>query len=231
MSELLNSPIFGVLITIVTYQIGLIIYKKTCISLFHPVLISIILIIGVLSISGLHLENYQAGGDLIQFFLGPATVILAVPLYKQINTLKEHAFPILTGILTGSMAAILGVIILARFMHLNSEITLSLFPKSITTPIGIEVSKQIGGIQSITVIVIIITGIIGAVMAPSLCRLLRIKNSIAIGVAMGTSSHAIGTARALEIGESEGAMSSLAIGAAGLMVVFLAPLLVMLLYP
>lgn len=226
MSELLNNSIFGILITIATYKLGMIIYHKTRVSLFHPVLISILLIISILCVFNIKIEYYNYGGDLIKFFLGPATVILAVPLYRQFDTLKKHAFPILTGIFMGSITAILAVIALARLMHIKSEIALSLFPKSITTPIGIEVSKQIGGIQSITVIVIIITGIVGAVIAPSICSILRIRNSIAIGVAIGTSSHVIGTARALEIGESEGAMSSLAIGAAGLMVVFLAPLLV-----
>jgi putative effector of murein hydrolase len=142
--------------------------------------------------------------------------------------LRNNAFPILAGISGGCIAGISSILILSRLLGLDEVISKSLMPKSVTTPIGIEISKQIGGLPAITVTAIVITGIMGAVLGPFICRLFRIKDSVAVGVAIGTASHALGTTRAIELGESEGAMSGLAIGIAGLITVFLVPLLLYL---
>ena len=157
-------------------------------------------------------------------FLGPSTVILAVPLYKQLDLLKKHSLSIFLGVLLGSIIGIFAVIGLSYFLGLDASIIKSLLPKSVTTPIGIELSNQLGGISSITVLAIILSGIIGAVMGPTICKIFKIKDSVAVGISLGTAAHAVGTTKALEIGETEGAMSGLSIGVAGIMTVFIAPL-------
>lgn len=229
MKELPGTPLFGIIISIAAYEIGLILYKKTKLPFFNPLLISMILVITFLLTFKINLETYNKGGDLISFFLSPATVILAVPLYKQLDKLKADVFPILAGILAGCLSAVISACILSRLFNLDRQLGLSMVPKSITTPIGIEVSKQIGGIPPVTVTAIVITGIMGAVTGPLVCRIFRITDSVAAGIAFGTSSHAIGTTKAIELGETEGAMSGLAIGIAGLITVFLAPVLSQLL--
>lgn len=221
MNEVLSSPLFGILISIITYEAGLYLYRKTGIPLFNPLLISIILIIAILSIFKIDLEAYNRGGSLISVFLGPATVILAVPLYKQLELLKANFIPIIIGIAVGSISAVGSVYLLDALFKINKSIGMSLIPKSITTPIGIEISKQIGGIPAITVAAIILTGIIGAVLGPFVCRISGVKDRIAVGIALGTASHAVGTVKAVELGEVEGAMSSLSIGIAGIITVIL----------
>jgi predicted murein hydrolase (TIGR00659 family) len=228
--DLLNSPVFGILLSIICFEIGLYIYRKTKIALFNPLLICITLIVFILIFFNIKLDNFNKGGNFISFFLGPATVVLAVPLYKKINVIKKYAIPILLGVTVGSITAMINIFYISREFGLTSKMSYSLMPKSITTPIGIEVSKVLGGIPSITVSAIIITGIMGAVISPIVCKIFKIKNNIAIGISIGTSSHAIGTTKAIEIGETEGAMSSLAIGIAGLVTSFLAPIIVKFLH-
>jgi predicted murein hydrolase (TIGR00659 family) len=222
--EILNLPAFGIIISILAYETGLFLYRKTKFSLFNPIFISIILVIAFLSVFKIKLESYNIGGNYISFFLGPATVILAVPLYKQLENLKADIIPILGGITAGCITAVSSASILMVLFKLSKTIGISLIPKSVTTPIGIEISKQIGGIPSITIFAIIITGIFGAIIGPFICRVFKIKDPVAVGVALGTSSHAIGTTKAIELGEVQGAMSGLSIGIAGLITVFLAPL-------
>lgn len=175
------------------------------------------------------LASYHQGGKIISFFLGPATVILAIPMYKQLPTLKNHMKAILIGITTGVITSITVVHLLAKFAGLDTKLILSLLPKSITTPIGIAVSESVGGMISITVMAIIVTGIFGAMIAPSVCKLFRIHHPVAKGIAIGTASHAVGTSKALEMGETEGAMSSLSIALAGVITVLLVPLFTYLL--
>jgi len=227
--ELLNTPVFGILLSIVSFEIGGIIYKRTKLAVFNPLFVSIILSIVFLLSFNIDVEVYEKGGSFINFFLGPATVLLAVPLYKQIDLLKSNLIPILGGILAGSLTAIVSVWALSTLFGIDRALVLSMIPKSVTTPIGIEISNQIGGISSITVMSIIITGNVGVVMAGSLFRALRIEDEVAVGIAYGTAAHALGTSRAMEIGEKQGAMSSLSIGIAGLITVFIAPLLIILL--
>lgn len=156
------------------------IYNKTKISLLNPLLIAITLVIVFLLKFNINLEDYNNGAQLISFFLGPATIVLAVPLYKQINLLKAHFLPILIGITLGSVSGIISVLTLSKIFKLDKALTSSLVPKSITIPIGIEVSKQLSGVPAITVASIIITGIIGAIVAPYACNLMKIKNKVAV---------------------------------------------------
>lgn len=224
MDILSNNLLFGIVLSLVAFEISLYIYKKSRIPFFNPLLIAIVLVVGFLLIFNIDFELYNAGAKFINMFLGPATVILAVPLYKQIELLKKHATAILIGILLGSIVGICAVIGLSYILGLDSQLIKSLLPKSVTTPIGIELSNQLEGIVPITVLAIIISGITGAVIGPSVCKIFKITDSVAIGVAIGTAAHAVGTSKALEIGETEGAMSGLSIGIAGLMTVFIAPL-------
>ncbi|PRR80083.1 Inner membrane protein YohK [Clostridium liquoris] len=229
MNDIINSPMFGILLSIICFEVGLYVYRKTKIPLFNPLLICITLIVIILLSCNISLDSFNKGGKLISFFLGPATVVLAVPLYHKLETIKEYAVPIFLGVTVGSITAIFSIFYISKLFGLTSELTLSLIPKSITTPIGIEVSKTIGGIPAITVAAIIITGIMGAVISPIVCKTFKITDEIAIGISIGTSSHVIGTTKAIEMGETEGAMSGLAIGIAGLITSFLAPILIKLL--
>ena len=224
MKELMDLPLMGILLSLLAFEAGLFLNRKTRIALFNPLLTAILLVIVFLKAFGISLESYNKGGNIISFFLGPATVILAVPLYKQINLLKANLIPIVVGIAAGCVTAIGSIYLFCRLFGMDADLTASLIPKSVTTPIGLEISRQIGGIPAITVAAIVFTGIVGAVAAPLICRVFGIHDKVAIGISIGTSAHALGTTKAIELGETEGAMSGLAIGLAGLMTVFLAPL-------
>ncbi|MDS0527167.1 LrgB family protein [Clostridium sp. SHJSY1] len=224
MGALTNNLLFGIILSLAAFEIGLYIYKKTNIPVFNPLLIAIGIVIAFLLAFKIDFDTYNSGAKFINMFLGPSTVILAVPLYKQMELLKKHAASIIIGILFGSIVGMLSVVVLSHYMGLNGALIKSLLPKSVTTPIGIELSNQMEGIVPITVLAIIISGIIGAVLGPTICKLFHIKDSVAIGVSIGTSSHAVGTSKALEIGEIEGAMSGLSIGIAGIITVFIAPI-------
>lgn len=224
MSILTNNIFFGIVISLLAFEGGLYLSRKTKLSLFNPLLIAILSVIAFLIVFNIDFEKYNNGAQFINMFLGPATVILAVPLYKQINLLKENFIPIFIGILIGSFVGIVSVVLLCFMFGLENVITISLLAKSVTTPIGIEITNQLGGLVPITVLAIVISGIVGAVVGPLICKLFKIRNEIAVGIAIGTASHALGTTKALELGETQGAMSSLSIGIAGLITVFLAPL-------
>lgn len=223
MEILTENTLFALIISLLSFEIGLFIYKKTKFPLFNPLLIAIALVISFLLIFNINIDTYNKGGQFINMFLGPATVVLAVPLYKQLQLLKKHLLPILIGILVGSTIGICSVILLANIFGMEEILTISLISKSVTTPIGIEITNQLGGLPPVTVLAIVISGIIGAIIGPLLCKIFKINDKIAVGIALGTASHAVGTTKALELGETEGAMSSLSIGIAGIMTVFLAP--------
>ena len=225
MNAIINSPLFGILLTLVAFEIGVLISQKFKYSFLNPLLIGNILIVGFLLITGVSLESYNVGGDYISVMLSPATVVLAVPLYRQIQKLQHFWKPILAGIIAGSLTAMACVIVAGKLLGLGKVLTLSLLPKSVTIPMGSVISEQIGGIPSVTIIAITVTGITGAVTAPAVCRLCRIKHKVAQGIAIGTASHALGTTKAMEMGEVQGAMSGLAIGIAGLFTAVVAPLL------
>ena len=229
MNAIINSPLFGILLTLVAFEIGVTISKKFKYSFLNPLLIGNILIVGFLLITGISLESYNVGGDYISVMLSPATVVLAIPLYRQISKLRQFWKPILAGIFAGSLTSIACVILFSKLLGLSNTHMLSLLPKSVTIPMGSVISSQIGGIPSVTIIAITVTGITGAVAAPAVCRFCHIKHKVAQGIAIGTASHALGTTRAMEMGEVQGAMSSLAIGIAGLFTAVVAPVLLTLL--
>mgnify|MGYP000870288219 FL=1 len=227
--EFLDTPIFGLLLSILAFEVGLFINKKTKLPILNPLIIGIGLIIGFLLAFDIDYEVYNKGGSVISFFLGPATVSLAIPLYKQIEKLKENGVPVIVGILAGCIVAVGIVIYLGKIFGLDEVLILSLAPKSATAAISSEISKQIGGLPSLTVAVTVLTGITGNVLGPYICKMFKIKDEVAVGIGMGTASHAIGTAKAMELGEVQGAMSSLAISVTALLTVFIAPLLVKIL--
>jgi predicted murein hydrolase (TIGR00659 family) len=227
-SSILSSPLFGILLSVGAFQLGTLIYKRTRFVVFNPILVAAIIVIAFLVAFSIPYDDYKIGGSYISFFLGPATVVLAVPLYRKIDLLKKHMIPILAGVFAGSLASVGAVISMGILFRMDPQLIVSLMPKSVTMPIGVEMSKTFGGLEQITILSIVVTGISGAIVAPGILKLLRITNRIAMGIAIGTSSHAVGTSKAMEMGETEGAMSGLAIGVAGMMTVFIIPLLVIL---
>lgn len=217
----MDNPFFGILLSLIAFELALFIQKKTKLIVLNPLLVSIIFVILFLISTGIDVKDYQVGGTIINMFLGPITVVLALPLYQQVQRLKHYFVPIMFGVLLGSCCAILSVLLCSMLFKLEPNMIASLIPKSVTTPIGIEISAQLGGIVSITVLNILVTGILGTIIADIAFRFFRIDHPIAKGIALGTSAHAIGTSKAFQYGEIEGAMSSLAIGVAGFMSVFL----------
>lgn len=225
MREVINNSVyFGVAISLISYVIGLMVKKKFKYNILNPLLIAIIIVIVILTTFDIDYDTYNQGGEYINFLLTPATVCLAIPLYHQLDLLKKNFKAIMAGILAGSFSNLIGIFALSLMFKFTHEIYASLLPKSITTAIGLAVSGEIGGIPTITVVSISLTGISGNVIGESVCKLFRIKDPISVGLALGTASHAVGTARALELGEVEGAMSSLSIAVAGLITVVLAPI-------
>ncbi|NCB93127.1 MAG: LrgB family protein [Clostridia bacterium] len=216
---LTNSVFFGAIISLAAYELGLILKKRFKLAIFNPLLIAVICVMGVLGIFHIEYETYNMSAKYISYLLTPATVCLALPLYDQLALLKKNFKAVAAGILSGVAASLGGVLILAVIFNLDHQQYVTLLPKSITTAIGMGVSEELGGIVTITVAVIIITGILGNVIADGVFRIFRIQEPIARGLALGTASHAIGTAKAMEFGEVEGAMSSLAIAVAGLLTV------------
>lgn len=216
---LTDSVFFGVTLSIVAYLIGDLIKKKTGLGIFNPLLISIAICIAVLAVSGVDYDTYNASAHYLSWFLTPATVCLAVPLYEQLELLKKNWQAMLLGIGTGVLTSVVTVFVLAKLLGLNHQEYVTLLPKSITTAIGMGVSEELGGYVTITVAVIIITGVLGNILAELICKVFKIEHPIAKGLAIGSASHAIGTAKAMEMGEVEGAISSLAIAVAGVLTV------------
>lgn len=220
MKEFLTDSIFfGAIICLVSYEIGLIVKRKFRLALLNPLLIGTVCVIAVLVLLKTEYSRFQESAKYISYLLTPATVCLAIPLYQQVELLKRNFKAIAGGIAAGVFTSLFSVFLLSKLFSLNHEQYVTMLPKSITTAIGMDVSKELGGIETITVAVIIITGILGNILAEFVCKLFRIQEPIAKGVAIGASSHAIGTVKAMEIGETEGAMSSLAIAVAGLLTV------------
>lgn len=224
MKSLLNdflstSLFFGVFISLAGYEFGLLLKSRLKLALFNPLLISIIFVMAVLLTAGIDYDAYYSSAQYLSYLLTPATVCLAIPLYKQISLLRENKLAILLGIFAGVLTSLGSVLALSFVFRLSYEQYVTLLPKSITTAIGMGVSQELGGIQTITVAVIIVTGILGSILAESILKLFKITHPIAKGLALGTSSHAIGTTKAMEMGEIEGAMSSLSIAVAGLFTV------------
>lgn len=214
-----DSVFFGVFISIVSYIFGMFLKKKLKLAIFNPLLVSTTIIIILLLSLNIDYQDYYDGAKYLSYLLTPATVCLAIPLYEQFELLKGNYKAIICGIFSGVLASLSSVFAMSLLFKLTHEEYVTLLPKSITTAIGMGISEELGGYVDITVAVIIITGIIGNVFAEIICRIFKIKEPIAVGIAIGTSSHALGTAKAIEIGEVEGAMSSLSIAVAGIFTV------------
>lgn len=222
MSELASSPFFGITLTIVAYWVGVRAQKKTGLVVCNSMLITVALIIAVLTVFHIPYEDYYQGGSLINLFLGPATACMAVTVYAKMDLLRKYWLPVLAGCLAGTVTSIGSILVLSRLFGLDKDMTASLLPKSVTTPIATAVSEGHGGIVPITVAAVIVTGILGNLAAPFLVKLFRVKDPVAAGLGIGTCSHALGTAKALEMGETEGAMSGLAVGICGIFTALLA---------
>lgn len=223
MKAYLNSPLFGVTITILTFLIGSYINKKTKLAILNPILLSALAIIFVLNQFDIDYETYNLGGRLISFFIAPATVALAVPLYKNIRLLRKKWLPILIGITVGSLAGLVVIFVLCKLLGIDRTMLISLLPKSTTAAISMEISKQIGGIPYLSVVFTAVTGISGNILGEYVFRIFKINDKVSRGVSLGTASHVLGTAKAMEMGETEGALSSLSITVAGIISVFLIP--------
>ena len=216
---------FGMFISVAAYLLGMWLKKKLGWAVLNPLLLAILLVILFLKLTGISYDDYNTGAGYISYFLTPATVCLAIPLYKQLELLIKNFIAVILSITAGVAGSVLSVFLMSMLFRLEHVHYVSLLPKSITTAIGMGVSEEAGGIVTLTVVSIIITGILGNITADAWFKLVGIKHPIAKGLAMGTAAHAIGTAKALEMGEVEGAMSSLSIAVAGLMTVVAAPLM------
>ncbi|EJZ70169.1 LrgB family protein [Lachnoanaerobaculum sp. OBRC5-5] len=217
-----NSIFFGVLLCLLSYQAGVFLRQKTKIAAFNPLLISIIIVIFVLVMFHIKFEDFYKGSKYISFLLTPATVALAIPLYSKLTLLKSNFKAIMSGLIAGVLTSLISIFIMSLLFGLSHENYVSMLPKSITTAIGIGVSEELGGISTITTAVIIVTGVFGNVSADIVYKIFNITNPIAKGIGLGSSAHAIGTSKALEMGETEGAMSSLSIAVAGIITVIFA---------
>ncbi len=211
MREILSSQAFGIMLTLVFYLFGGWLYKKTRFPLFSPLLVATLLLMGYILIADINMAVFLTDLSGIHLFLGPLIVSLAVPIMKQIDLIKKNILPILVGSFVGAGTSILAVVVLGKWFKLDQTIIYSVIPKASTTPIAIEVSEKIGGIRSITVAVVVMTAVIGAVIIPLILKILRIKDPRIIGMGLGTTSQAVGTAKALEIDATAGAISGVAL--------------------
>ena len=222
------SATFGVVISIIGYGLGVLIRNKTGIGIFNPLLISIIFVMVILSVFHIGYRDYNSSAKYLSYLLTPATVSLAVPLYLHIDRLKRNWVGIAVGLISGSITSMGSVLVMSVLFGLSHKQYVTLLPKSITTAIGMGISDELGGLVTISVAVIIITGILGHVLAVTICRLFRITDPVAKGLAIGAAAHAIGTSKAMEMGDIEGAMASLAIVVNGLITVIGASFFAML---
>lgn len=220
MSEFTETSMFaGVTVSLLAYIIGALLKKKFKLAIFNPLLISIVLTIIMLVIADIDYDVYAQGADYLSWFLTPATVCLAIPLYEQWELLKHNVKAVMLGITAGVLTSLTTVLVLSLIMHLSHAEYVTMLPKSITTAIGMGVSEELGGYVTITVAVIIVTGVIGNIFGELICKIFRITEPISKGIAFGSASHAIGTAKAMELGDVEGAMSSLSIAVSGILTV------------
>ena len=225
MTELLSSvSLFPLVLTIGAYQIGLWCQKKWKNPIANPILISLVLVIIVLLVTKLPVDTYQAGTAGVSWLLTPATVCLALPLYEQLKILKKNLPAILVSVAAGTITSLVSILLLCKVFGLDAQMSVSLLPKSITTAMGVVLSEQNGGIASLSTVAIICTGILGSLLGPTLCKLLRLTHPISQGVAIGTASHVIGTSKANEMGALQGAVSSLSLAVAGILTAILFPI-------
>ncbi len=225
MNEFFQTSAFaGVPLSLIAYFIGEFLKKKFKLGFLNPLLVSIVLTIIVLLIAHVDYEAYNKSARYISWFLTPATVCLAIPMYEQWQLLKKNYKAVFFGILSGVLTSLITIFIIAEIMHLSHTEYVTMLPKSITTAIGMGVSEELGGYVTITVAIILITGVLGNILADFIYKIFKIEEPISKGLGLGTAAHAIGTAKAMEMGEIEGAMSSLSIAISGVLTVILAPI-------
>lgn len=229
MREFFNSEIFILALTFSAYFGAQKLQDKTGIILLNPILIAIITIIGILKLLSIDYSVYHQNSRLIEFFLKPAVVALGIPLYQQLEKIKKHALSIIFSQLAGCIAGVVSVVIIAKLMGASKEIILSLVPKSITTPIAMEVSKAIGGIPPLTASVVVVVGIFGGIFGHTIMKWTRVKNPIAQGLSMGTAAHGLGTSISMAISPSYGALASIGLIMNGIFTAILAPTILQLL--
>ena len=225
MNNLAQSEVFSLTLVIGTYMAALALYKKTRISLLHPLLTSILVIIAVLKMMGIEYESFQRGSHLIHFLLGPSVVALRFVLYAQIHSLKGNVISILTSVFVGAIIGIVSVIVIGDLMGADQALIATLQPKSVTTPIAMGIAEKAGGMPSLTAVIVVAVGIFGSIVGPFVMKVLGIESRIAKGLALGASSHGLGTSVAIQIGAVEGALSGLAIGLMGIMTAILVPVI------
>ncbi len=224
---LATSPLLGLTLTLLAYQCAHWLFRRSgSHPAANPVLLAMLMLMGFMYLTDTPYATYFEGAQFVHFLLGPATVALAIPLYGQMRRLRAMALPLLVALLAGSASAIVSAVLIARALGASVATQLSFAPKSVTTPIAMGISEQLGGIPSLTAVLVIVTGVVGAVGGHALYRLLRVKDEAVRGFAMGLSSHGVGTARAFQESEATGAFSALAMGLNGLLTALLAPLLV-----
>jgi predicted murein hydrolase (TIGR00659 family) len=222
---LIGSQLFLLTFTIGVYVLSLWLFRRTRIGLLHPLLTSAAVIIVFLLATGISYEHYHQATTLIDFMLGPSVVALGYALYRQVEQLRANAVSIVTSVVVGSVVGIVSVIVILRLFGAEHAIEASLVPKSVTTPIAMSIAERSGGIGSLTAIVVVFTGIFGSIVGPFVLRKLKITSRIAKGLALGSAAHGVGTARAMEMGAVEGAVSGLAIGLMGLITALLVPVI------
>ena len=222
LEAVLTSPFFGLGLSAAAWCAGLWVQKKTGWVLCNPLVVAGVLIIAFLSVFHIPLSQYNEGAEIIKMMLGPVTAVLALNIYHQRETLKEFFWPVLAGCLAGSLASLGSVLLLCRLFRLEDALTASLLPKSVTTAIALGIAESQGGIQGIAAVAVILAGLVGAVFAPMFAKWFRVHDPVAEGLAIGACSHALGTTKAMEIGEIQGAMSSIAICVCGIFTSLLA---------
>ena len=222
---LMNSSYFGLLLSTFFFMLAVRIKARFRLAILNPLLVSTLLIVLILKLTGIPYESYTESANLLSYLLTPATVCLAIPMYKQLQLLMDNLAAVLASITAGTVSSLLSILLMGKLFGLSNEHITTLLPKSITTAIGMGVSQEAGGIVTLTVAGIVMTGILGNMIAETVFHVFHIDHPIARGLALGTSAHAVGTAKALELGEIEGAMSSLSICVAGVLTVILVPVI------
>ena len=218
-----DNQFFGIILSFAAYEIGKWINSKVKNPIANPLLISILLIIGFLTVTGIPYDQYKKGGDIIAFFIAPATVAMILDLYANLDSLKANLLPIFVGVLLGSIFSVTMALLLSKAFGFDKEIITSMVPQSITTAIAISLTSEYNGIVALTAMVVVFRGVVGAAMAPAIMKICKIEDPVAQGVAIGTAAHAVGTSQARQMGKIQGAMSGLSIAVAGIITVFLMP--------
>ncbi len=226
LNEFTARPIFGFTLCVLAYYAGVKTKKHFDYPIANPIVVATLICIAVLLVFDIPLRNFKTGADTISLFLAPATAALALSIYRQLSVIKKNLIPILVGCITGATVAVVSIIFFCRMLGLSDEITASLIPKSITTAIATELSEKLGGIVPVTVAGVMVTGIFGTIISPYLIKWTKLNDSVAVGLAIGASCHALGTAKAIEIGETEGSLSGIAVGICGLITVLLTVFLI-----